>query len=59
VVENLVESKIVLLAQSIVELLENDDNKLYLYPWLDQLYARHHNKVPQDISDKLQKICIV
>lgn len=59
VVSNLVESKIALFAQRIAELLQNDARKLYLYPWLEQLYILHSRKVPQEINEKIEKSCIV
>jgi hypothetical protein len=59
VVANLVESKIPLFAQRMAELLEKDQGKLYLYPWLEEIYARYHNVVAEDISEKLEKNLVI
>lgn len=59
VAENLVESKIPLFAQRLTELLEKDQGKLYLYPWLEEVYARYHTKIEEEISERLKNTVVI
>jgi hypothetical protein len=43
----------------LTELLEKDQGKLYLYTWLEEVYARYHKNIEEEVSQRLKNAVVI